>query len=132
LWPFVGIFYGHLVNVFPPFWYIVPRIIWQTWTWAELAMIFYRFDQRTVCMYICMYLGKVVLRWTSSVVTALAWQVASWDVLQPASSDFTAWQEQQWLMCTLNIGGTKDGHILSIPIGRRKGKENLQRPCGVE
>jgi hypothetical protein len=27
LWPF-GIFCGHLVY-FPPFWYIVPRKIWQ-------------------------------------------------------------------------------------------------------
>jgi hypothetical protein len=28
-WPF-GIFYGYLVNFFP-FWYVVPRKIWQPW-----------------------------------------------------------------------------------------------------
>jgi hypothetical protein len=29
LWPF-AIFYGYLVHIFP-FWYVVPRNIWQPW-----------------------------------------------------------------------------------------------------
>jgi hypothetical protein len=32
LWQF-GIFYGHLVY-FSPFWYVVPRKIWQPCTWG--------------------------------------------------------------------------------------------------
>jgi hypothetical protein len=28
VWPF-GLFYGHLVYLFFPFWYVVPKKIWQ-------------------------------------------------------------------------------------------------------
>jgi hypothetical protein len=43
----VGILYGHLVHftdilyiiwpfgIFPPFWYVVPRLIWQPWVTAR-------------------------------------------------------------------------------------------------
>jgi hypothetical protein len=33
LWPF-GTLYGYL-EYFPPFWYVVPRKIWQPWSQAE-------------------------------------------------------------------------------------------------
>jgi hypothetical protein len=34
----VGIFYGHF-GVFFPFWYVVPRKIWQPcfWQWEEIT-----------------------------------------------------------------------------------------------